>query len=335
MATAQEISDFKDLINKCLSLEISNLTTKPEWGSINFEDSVSDFKRIEALLNSFLTLPLEYLPDGVIPPFSTALTPVESILSSISKFDIAEGGDPTARKVTLVNQLRDAVNNFFRIVHIYIPYLAYQRGDVDNNIAQLTGSVRSAEKFVEDAKLKIDAHLVDFSKIISSAREASAKAGVGVFTKDFSEESEKQATEASAWLKRTAWLAISTLSVAFILSAVGIFSDFTKERPIQFVSSKVLIILILVTATLWCGKMYKAAKHLAAMNKHRANGLLTFQAFVQATGDEATKNAVLLETTRSIFAITPSGLLDGQDTGSSDGSLKVLEVIKQMGSHKP
>lgn len=46
----------------------------------------------------------------------------------------------------------------------------------------------------------------------------------------------------------------------------------------------------------------------------------------QLTSDDAARNAVLMETTKSIFAITPSGYLDGEVP--SDGRLKIVEVVK-------
>lgn len=48
---------------------------------------------------------------------------------------------------------------------------------------------------------------------------------------------------------------------------------------------------------------------------------------MNATSDESTKNAVLLETTRSIFAIGSTGYLDPTEAGSDSG-MKIMEIIK-------
>jgi len=87
------------------------------------------------------------------------------------------------------------------------------------------------------------------------------------------------------------------------------------------------VLLVLLTATVWCGRIYKALKHQITVNRHRANSLKTFQAFVKAASDDATRNAVLLETTRSIFTNSPSGYLEGSDS-ASDTNTKVLEIVK-------
>lgn len=78
-------------------------------------------------------------------------------------------------------------------------------------------------------------------------------------------------------------------------------------------------------------RIYKALKHQITVNKHRANALKTFQAFVKAASNDNTRDAVLIETTRSIFANSPSGYLDTTDA-SSDSNTKILEIIKGSAS---
>lgn len=334
MATSQEVADFKKEISTCLAFNMASLVTRSEWGTITFEESKEDFDRLESLLNSLNILPLEHIPQGIIPTFTSSLKPISNTLKQISEFSV-EINDPLGVRSSYSAQLRDQVMEFFLQSHIYVPYLAYQRGDVEKNIRQLNETVKSAEQTAQKSKDEIKNRRTEIDKIVASAREAAAKAGVAHFRDDFQAEAAEQEAAANVWLRRTSKWATATLIAAIVLSGLGIFIPYPSERIVQVVASKVLIVLILGTATLWCGRMYKAAKHLATTNKHRANALLTFQAFINATEDEPTKNAVLLETTRSIFAITNSGLIDGKDVGSGDGGgLKVLEVIKQLGGPK-
>ena len=82
-------------------------------------------------------------------------------------------------------------------------------------------------------------------------------------------------------------------------------------------------------STIWCGKNYRATKHQESVNQHRKNSLSTFRAFVEATDDPTTKEAVLLETTRSIFAQSPSGYLSNTDSVNAD-NLKIVEMVKRI-----
>ena len=67
----------------------------------------------------------------------------------------------------------------------WIPFLAYQKGDVAENIQKLTTSVNQANTLVSNAKGEMEAKAREISEIITKAREASAAAGAAVFTKDF------------------------------------------------------------------------------------------------------------------------------------------------------
>lgn len=67
------------------------------------------------------------------------------------------------------------------------------------------------------------------------------------------------------------------------------------------------------------------------VNRHRGNALKTFQAFTEAAGDnQDVRSAVLLETTRSIFAVVPSGFLNATET-NADGGLKAADAMKVLG----
>ena len=118
-------------------------------------------------------------------------------------------------------------------------------------------------------------------------------------------------------------LVVATGVVAYIF---GTASKVPLEIPalLQYTTMKVVILGLLFTSTIWCGRMYRTNKHQQSINKHRANALRTFQAFVEATNDPAIRDAVLLETTRSIFAITPSGYL-GEIDKSPDTGQKSLK----------
>ena len=168
---------------------------------------------------------------------------------------------------------------------------------------------------------------LDIESIIRAAREASASAGVGVFTSDFAAQSSVFETQATTWLKWTMGLAAATLVLSIASFWFPLHSDATAAQIIQYLTSKVVVLGVLLATTVWCGRIYKATKHQASTNNHRANALKTFQAFIKATDDEGTRNAVLLETTRSIFAHGTTGYLDGSDVGADQGS-KVLEMVK-------
>ena len=179
---------------------------------------------------------------------------------------------------------------------------------------------------VDGTKKDIEKRRGEIGDIIVAAREAAADVGVAHFTVDFNAEADAQDLSAQKWLKTTAGLATGTILVALLMVFVPVKADATTPQVIQIFTSKVVILGLLFTATIWCSRLYKAARHQGAINKYRANALKTFQAFTKAASDDDARNAVLMETTKSIFAIMPSGYLENESV--PDGGLKIVEVVK-------
>lgn len=211
----------------------------------------------------------------------------------------------------------------------YLPYLSFRAGDTQRHIDGVKQKAKAAEILFEDLASSISKSNTEIDGIITAAREASASAGITHFTVDFSTEAEANKKQGRCWLIATAIAAILTISVSIAMMFLPLDNDATAAQIVRFFTSKIVLLAILFSATIWCGRLYKASKHLETVNKHRSNSLKTFQAFVKAASDDPTRDAVLMETTRSIFLITPSGYLDSSDV-SSDGGMKIVEVIKNI-----
>jgi hypothetical protein len=325
MATEALTKQLSELAENCTQTPIDKLLVNPDWGTITFEGCRPELERTHSMLNQFKLLPTELLPDGQMQQIVSSLPPLQATLEQIRSFSI-ESSNPTGTRDQLVAQLKAQADQFFVAAHLYIPYLAYQKGDVQRNINELTASVEQASQLVGNAKEEIEKKRGEIGNIIVAAREAAASVGVAHFTADFNAESSEQDKSAERWLKATAGVAALTLVAAIALVFVPIKPDATVPQVIQMFTSKVVILGLLFTATIWCGRLYKAARHQGSINKHRANALRTFQAFTKAASDDVARNAILMETTKSIFAITPTGYLDNES--APDGGLKIIEIVK-------
>lgn len=325
MATEALTKQFRELINDCTQSAVDELLVNPDWGKITFEGCRPELERTYSMLNQFKLLPLELLPDGPTQQIVSTLPPIKQTIDQIRSFSI-ESGNPTGTRDQLVSQIKSQADQFFTAAHLYIPYLAYQKGDVQRNINELTRSVEEAGQLVDGTKKDIEQRRGEIGDIIVAAREAAASVGVAHFTADFNAEADAQDQSAEKWLKTTAGVAAVTILTALLMVFVPVKADATTPQVIQLFTSKVVILGLLFTATIWCGRLYKAARHQSAINKHRANALRTFQAFSKAASDDDARNAVLMETTKSIFAITPSGYLENES--APEGGMKIVEVVK-------
>lgn len=328
MATQQAAEALRVEIGKALAFREKKLESRLEWGSITFEKAAPDFKRIFELLAHLSVLPLEYLTDSALAQIQSEATQVAELYGRVDKFNI-EQQTPTQTRDSLVSEVHSRADQLYTIASPWIPFLAYQKGDVAKNIEALTTSVGQAQTLIDGAKTTIAARQSEIEGIITQAREASAAAGAAVFTHEFKGEAKSLDEQAQKWLYGTAAGALFTLAFAI---AVWLFPITGEDATsvVQRFGGKVAALVVLFTATLWCGRTYKALKHLSTVNRHRALSLQTFQAFSHAASDDGTKDAVLMEATRAIFGSTPTGYLDTK--GGSDSELKIVEIAKTLGS---
>ena len=330
MATKEQAKSLTDLITKALEFYNGSLLSRPEWGAVNFNGASNDLDRAKSILSYLNILPLESLPDSAINQITAAINQVTSILDQINKFSITTG-NPTGTRDGIQTNLHNQVDSFYSQTANWIPFLAYQKGDVAENISKLTDTLNQAQKLIEQTKLGIDKDKAEIDKIIIATREASASAGAAVFTKDFENESDAQEKSSHKWLITTGIGALLTMIVALAMwlhAESSAAASLSSSQVIQTVAAKLVILTMFVTGTMWCGRQYKALKHLATLNRHRSLSLRTLKAFSAAASDEQTKNAVLIEVTRAVFQANQTGYLDGQS--GDESPTKIVEIAKVL-----
>jgi len=331
MATEEAVNDAKQKIEAGLAFREKSILSRTEWGSLAFEGASVDVDRIFTILGQLDILPLKNLPDQAMAQIRSQLQHVVVTFSKIDEFKI-EVGNSTEVHDGLLKEVHQRADELYTHTTPYIPYLAYERGDVETNIKASTDSVKEAEKLIEETKEHIEAKSNEISEIITAAREASAVAGAAVFTEDFEKEATARGKKAVGWLWATGMLAVVTLASATLMF---FYADTGLDlgQLIQKSASRLVVLGILLTGTLWCGRLYKTQLHQASINRHRALSLKTFQAFSRAASDDTTKDAVLLEATRAVFGNVPTGFLDKRDT-SSPGGFQIIEVAKRMATEE-
>lgn len=325
MATEKQVENLLSLIDSCTELEIDELIYDKDWGSINFEKAKPDLEKLYAMCGHFKVLPLAQLPDDVAVHIHQQGEPIRKTVEAIRNFTI-EQENPSVIRDSLISQVKSHTDQFYKAAHIYVPYLAYQKGEIQKNIQELTKSVESAKTLLTDSQKLAGEKKEEIDTIIRAARDASASVGVAHFTGDFENEYTNLEGSAQKWLFATVLAAVVTLGFGiYFLNATPELK--TTAEAVQYVTTKLIILGVLLTATIWCGNIYKAIKHLSTINKFKANSLKTFQAFVKAAEDDAVRDAVLIETTRAIFAESATGYL-GADATPGEKSTKIVEVVK-------
>lgn len=331
MANSTVVEELKAACKQGLEMDVSRLISRAEdWGRINFEGAKNSLQTATFLFDAFSTLPVDILPNQDVSGLRDNARAVVQHMQAIDKFNIAIE-NPSNQAAALTSNLVQHVDAFQRASFNLLPYLAYHRGDIQAKLAAIEGAVDKAEKLYDSGKHSIDEKAKLLDDALAAARVAAAKAGAAVFTQDFFTEADTLNTAATNWLRAATGLAAAALIVAVAMLWLHPPVEASTPYLLQYTVTKLVVIGGLITGAIWCGSIYRALRHQIVVNRHRGNALKTFQAFTEAAGDnQDVRNAVLLETTRSIFAVVPSGFLNATET-NAEGGLKAADVAKTLG----
>lgn len=330
MISEDTLTSLKSSIESITNYRDVDLVRRDDWGAITF-DSVKEHITYAINMTSSLTqMPLESLTDQAANDLQSHMPAVASLFARINDFGI-EQGDASAMRNEIAIQVKQTVEQMHTTYSKWLPYLAYQRGDIARNIGKLEDAIRGADTQLADAKIYQEEKKEEVDKIVDATREAAASVGVATFTHAFDEEAKKLTAESKRWFG-----GIVGCSVATAGAVIGLYfwpilpADANTWQIVRNAFMKVSAIAVLLNGLVWCTRMYRARSHQASVNRHRALSLQTFQAFVQATGEPRTRDAVLLAATKSIFANVSTGLV-GERSSGEDPSIQIMEIGKHAG----
>lgn len=333
MASAELVQQLEEQLETINRYQDAELVKRPDWGTITFETAAQDIEQARSIASDLSVMPLIQLTDQAAEEILSRIPNVSAYLQQIDEFKLE--GNAEQNRDSIAAHLRNAVAELHAVAFQWIPYLAYKRGDFSANIEQIETAITDAKHRLDDAKAYTATKQEEIDKIANLAREAAASAGVGTFTEEFDSEATELASSSRWWLGFTGMLALVTLIFAIVFFFWPPLSeDANIWTTLRNVIAKVSVIAVLFTGTIWCGRIYRALTHQRSINRHRALSLKTFQAFVKATDDPATRDAVLVAATKSIFANVPTGFVE-ERTADRDASVNVFDVGRSVGKATP
>ena len=304
-----------------------------EW---EFSELVPSLEVTFDLLKHLVASDLQHVPDEqlrkVIPAVNKANTLLKHVMA-FSSVTSEENPDPRQKREKLIARVKNVGDEIFDLVSPLISYLA-ARGDSQEieklrqrTAAELDSIQRIARERAEAVATEGERIIREADDIRATARATSADVGVAQHSAIFRDEAENHRKSGQVWLTRTAWFALialvaSALSVWHSLCTSVLFPD-----SVPGTVSKLALLAVLYYAVIWSARMYRSDQHNAVINQHRHNALRTFETFVNASGDDATKNAVLLHATDTIFSHQASGY---SERVQEPNSQKVLEVLPNL-----
>ena len=328
MLSENALTNLRDAIESITKYRDLDLVRRDEWGKITFDSVEQHITSAINMTSALAEMPLESLTDHAARELQSPMPAVAAQLASIDSFAIDQG-DPSTTRNHISNEVKRNVEQMHVQYSRWIPYLAYQRGDIDENIKKIEDAIQQAHALLDDGKANLEETKAEVNRIVDATRQAAAGAGVATFTHAFDEEAKKLAAESQKWFKGMIWCSAGTLAAIVLLYFLpALPANPETWQIVRNAFMKVSAIAVLFNGIVWCARMYRARSHQTAVNRHRALSLQTFQAFVEATDDVRTRDAVLLAATKSIFANVSTGLVE-ERASHEDPSVQFLEIGKQ------
>jgi hypothetical protein len=327
---------LKDLLDGLNSIDPDSLARTDILGqALSFQSGVPIFRRTLALFRELSECNLDETSFSRLNQLADISQSVWNQFQAIKSFSVEQNpANPTGRRDQLLNELRDAWDNYYAVV---TPQIAYSKGRATDYSAlerEARGTLSLMKDLTTSLTTEKDKGIAEIQGALERVRRAAAEAGVAQHAIHFSQESQRYQREAWWWLAASVLFAGGTVAYALIgLSAhlVGLGETATVARVVQAVIPRIIVISILSFGLVWAARNYSASRHNLVVNRHRQNALSTFETFVKAAGDAQTKDAVLIQATQSIFSAQPSGFIRNDP---EPGSNQIVEIVRNLAGHK-
>tara|TARA_B110001450_G_C17600688_1_gene472869 strand:+ start:74 stop:1084 length:1011 start_codon:yes stop_codon:yes gene_type:complete len=323
------LNELNEKFESILSYKIEDLTREEELGTqFSFKESEEYFVKIIDLFKRVKEVNLMEIPFNLLNSFNAQITQAITYFEQAKTFNPAVNNAINTRNAIITN-IQNSYDNYY--THS-IPILSVgllNSNDLSLERSKMNQLIADLENEKKVSKTESEKKISELNSIIENAKSFATKAGVSKHSSVFKSESEFHETESKKWLKYTTWILIGIAVSAIGLAFIGLLFK-EQNEIIQFTITKIVVLSALFYALALTNRNYKAHKHNGILNKHRQNALTTFETFSNAASDDQTKNAILLETTHSIFSNQQTGYL--KKDGDGESSNKIIEIIKSATS---
>ncbi len=317
MATPEQrkeaLTTANDSVKELAAINPSDLARTADLSrDINFTDAVPYFEDMLEIVRQLNQRDISRLSYGHIHQISTALSRLTKLIQQVNTFTLNQNTPADVCK-DIIQTIKNSYDDIMEPLTVPLAFTATQATDYAKIEREAKGYHSTMRDEADKFSKVLQQYRSDAEKALSAVKEQAAEAGVATNAQIFLKESETHAGLAKKWIIAT----ISVSVITFIVSLVFLVISFsykpeTTASAIQYVVSKIIVLSTLSFAIFWCARNYKAQKHNETLNRHRANALMTFRAFVEGAEDNRIKDAVLLQAAQAAFSHRQTGY-DGHD----------------------
>lgn len=262
---------------------------------------------------------LEQLPIEMEAPIENFFRNFLTNVHEIQGFNPSVGDyDPRQRRSEIMQSITHDYQEFYQ--HLLNLKIFSIKGESLH--AEVEELVQQAQKGISE----IQEQKEQVNETLEIVKKVSSVVGVSKFEEVFAKQARQNQMIAYVWLFFSVLVAgIIGLILWWIFDHLAdvIQDGIDFQISLQIFLSKILFFSFASVVFYQVVKNYNANMHLYTLNKHRANSLASFQAFVKSTEDPKVRDAVLIQATRSIFEAGQTGYVS-----SPDVAMPNIETIK-------
>ena len=307
MATAEQRSEQLEAVGQKLmelvALDPRALARTTDLSpDINFKAAVPHFEEMLDVCKQLSERDLSRLTHERLSAIFSACDQLSNLIKQVQKFTLNQNtpGDVCKNIVASVADSYDAVMDPLLLP---LAFTATQATDYAKIEREAKGYHATMQKEAEALSSFIGNARTEAERALAAVKEQAAEAGVSTNAQIFVGVAKQHQAASGIWLRATIIMAVAT----FLAAVAALITAFLYQPPdtaatIQYVVAKLLVISTLSFGVLWCARNYRAERHNETLNKHRANALMTFRAFVEGTADNRVKDAILLQAAQAAFS---------------------------------
>ena len=305
---AEQLQGVKEKLKELVVLDPKALARTTDLSpDINFKAAVPHFEEMLDVCKQLSERDLSRLTHRQLSTMSSAFDQLSSLINQVKEFTLNQN-TPGDVCNDIVASIADAYDGVMDPLLLPLAFTATQATDYAKIEREAKGYHATMQKETEELSSFISSARTEAERALAAVKEQAAEAGVSTNAQIFVGVAKQHEAASGKWLKATVRLTVVTLVVALAaLIAAFLYQPTNVAATIQYVVAKLLVISTLSFGVLWCARNYRSERHNETLNRHRANALMTFRAFVEGSGDDRIKDAILLQAAQAAFSGRPTG----------------------------
>ena len=166
-----------------------------------------------------------------------------------------------------------------------------------------------------------------YNRLIESAQQAFMQKGIADQASHFNIQAHKNEISATTWLITSIVLGLITIAFAFFSAVsykISFFMPHNSLETAQLISGKLFILGMLGYGLITCVKNFMGQTHNGIINRHRQNSIMSYQSFLGASPNLATREIVLTYVAASVFAPQETGYVKNEE---QIGGKSIFEMV--------